>query len=56
MSSEIEEFIGFATRVIVFRDGAPFDAFDGRISMPKTVLEAMFGQTDGRGPDVAPGA
>ena len=30
MSSELEEFIGFASRVIVFRDGAPFDAFDGR--------------------------
>lgn len=49
MSSEIEEFIGFATRVIVFRDGAPFDAFDGRRFDTKTVLEAMFGQTAGSG-------
>ena len=49
MSSEIEEFLGFATRVIVFRDGAPFDAFDGRGLEPKRVLEAMFGQTDGAG-------
>jgi ribose transport system ATP-binding protein len=49
MSSEIEEFLGFATRVIVFRDGAPFDAFDGRKLDPKHVLEAMFGQTDRRG-------
>ncbi|MHA7826201.1 MAG: sugar ABC transporter ATP-binding protein [Roseovarius sp.] len=49
MSSEIEEFIGFATRVIVFRDGAPFDAFDGRRFDTKQVLEAMFGQTDGSG-------
>lgn len=49
MSSELEEFIGFATRVIVFRDGAPFDAFDGRKLEPKSVLEAMFGQTDGKG-------
>ncbi len=49
MSSEIEEFPGFATRVIVFRDGAPFDAFDGRRLDPKIVLEAMFGQTDGSG-------
>lgn len=49
MSSELEEFIGFATRVIVFRDGKPFDAFDGRSLDPKTVLEAMFGQTDGSG-------
>ncbi|MAS05137.1 MAG: hypothetical protein CL534_10685 [Ahrensia sp.] len=49
MSSELEEFIGFATRVIVFRDGKPFDAFDGRTLDPKRVLEAMFGQTDGSG-------
>jgi len=49
MSSEIEEFLGFATRVIVFRDGAPFDAFDGRRLDPKQVLEAMFGQTSGQG-------
>jgi len=49
MSSELEEFLGFATRVIVFRHGEPFDAFDGRTLDPKTVLEAMFGQTDGSG-------
>lgn len=49
MSSELEEFLGFATRVIVFRDGAPFDAFDGRRMDPKTILEAMFGHTDGKG-------
>ena len=49
MSSELEEFLGFATRVIVFRDGAPFDAFDGRQLDPKKVLEAMFGQTTGDG-------
>lgn len=49
MSSELEEFIGFATRVIVFRNGRPFDAFDGRNLDPKEVLAAMFGQTDGAG-------
>lgn len=49
MSSEIEEFIGFATRVIVFRDGTPFDAFDGSRLQTKRVLEAMFGQTSGDG-------
>lgn len=49
LSSEIEEFLGFATRVIVFRDGMPFDSFDGRSLEPKRVLEAMFGQTDGAG-------
>ncbi len=50
LSSEIEEFVGFATRIIVFRDGAPFDAFDGRRLDARRVLEAMFGQTDGIGP------
>lgn len=49
LSSEIEEFLGFCTRVIVFRDGAPFDAFDGRALEGRIVLEAMFGQTDGSG-------
>lgn len=49
MSSEIEEFLGFATRVVVFRDGAPFDAFDGTRLETKRVLEAMFGQTPGDG-------
>ncbi len=49
MSSELEEFLGFATRVIVFRDGVPFDAFDGRRLEPKTILEAMFGQTGSQG-------
>ena len=49
MSSELEEFIGFATRVIVFRDGSQFDAFAGTRIEPKSILEAMFGQTDGSG-------
>ncbi|MET4104322.1 ribose transport system ATP-binding protein [Roseovarius sp. MBR-78] len=49
LSSEIEEFPGFATRVLVFRDDAPFDAFDGRDLDTGQVLTAMFGQTDGRG-------
>ena len=51
MSSELEEFIGFASRVIVFRDGAPFDAFHGKNVDAKRILEAMFGQTDGSGLD-----
>lgn len=55
LSSEIEEFLGFATRVIVFRDGMPFDSFDGRSLEPKRVLEAMFGQTDGAGLTTAHG-
>lgn len=49
MSSEIEEFLGFATRVIVFRNGIPFDAFDGHRLDSKRILEAMFGQTDRKG-------
>ena len=49
MSSELEEFIGFETRVIVFRDGSQFDAFAGARIEPKAILEAMFGQTDGSG-------
>ena len=49
MSSELEEFIGFASRVIVFRDGAPFDAFSGAGVEPKAILNAMFGQTDRSG-------
>ncbi|MGC4023825.1 MAG: sugar ABC transporter ATP-binding protein [Mesorhizobium sp.] len=61
LSSEIEEFLGFATRVIVFRDGAPFDSFEGCGLESRTVLEAMFGQTTGSGLDsnvfgLAPGA
>ena len=49
LSSELEEFIGFATRVIVFRNGSQFDAFAGDRVNPKSILEAMFGQTDRRG-------
>lgn len=49
MSSELEEFIGFATRVVVFRNGSPFDEFSGKNIIPKIILEAMFGQTDGGG-------
>ncbi len=49
MSSELEEFIGFATRVIVFRDGSPFDAFAGPAVDGKNILGAMFGQTDRSG-------
>ncbi len=49
LSSELEEFIGFATRIIVFRNGSPFDAFEGNRINPKSILEAMFGQTDRQG-------
>jgi len=49
MSSELEEFPGFASRVVVFRNGNIFDAFDGDTLDNHKVLEAMFGQTDGAG-------
>jgi ribose transport system ATP-binding protein len=47
LSSEIEEFIGFCTRVLVFRHGAIFDEFTGSAIEPARILEAMFGQTQG---------
>ncbi|MGP0060386.1 MAG: sugar ABC transporter ATP-binding protein [Beijerinckiaceae bacterium] len=49
MSSELEEFIGFCSRVIVFRAGTIFDAFKASELDPATILEAMFGQTQGLG-------
>ncbi len=49
MSSELEEFIGFATRVIVFRNGSQFDAFAGESVDGKSILAAMFGQTNRSG-------
>ena len=45
MSSEIEEFVGFCSRVIVFRNGSIFDQFSGQEIHPTLILEAMFGQT-----------
>jgi ribose transport system ATP-binding protein len=47
LSSEIEEFIGFCTRVVVFRHGTIFDEFTGSAIAPDRILEAMFGQTQG---------
>ncbi len=49
MSSELEEFPSFASRVLVFRNGRVFDAFDGDTLDNHQVLESMFGQTDGSG-------
>ncbi len=56
MSSELEEFIGLCARVIVFRHGEIFDAFAGDDIEPARLLEAMFGQTSGRGARLAAGA
>jgi ribose transport system ATP-binding protein len=45
MSSEIEEFVGFCTRLLVFRHGSVFDEFTANAIDPDRILEAMFGQT-----------
>ena len=45
LSSEIEEFVGFCSRVLVFRNGSIFDEFSGPDIHPTPILEAMFGQT-----------
>jgi len=43
MSSELEEFIGFCSRVIVFRNGSIYETFkDGQIN-PDLILASMFG-------------
>ncbi len=44
MSSELEEFIGFCSRVIVFRDGSIFDEFVDDEVEPVGILEGMFGR------------
>ena len=43
MSTELEEFIGFCSRVIVFRNGSIYETFkDGQIN-PDLILASMFG-------------
>ena len=49
MSSELEEFVGFCSRVAVFRNGAIFDEFLDDDVEPVGILEGMFGQTRGLG-------
>jgi ribose transport system ATP-binding protein len=44
MSSELEEFIGFCSRVIVFRNGSIFDTFVDDEVEPVGILEGMFGR------------
>lgn len=43
MSSELEEFIGLCSRVIVFRHGSIFDTLTDADVDPVLILEAMFG-------------
>ena len=45
MSSELEEFIGFCSRVVVFRNGSIFDTFVDDEVEPVGILEGMFGRT-----------
>lgn len=47
MSSEIEEFVDFCSRVLVFRNGSVFEEFTGDAIEPDRILAAMFGQTRG---------
>lgn len=44
MSSELEEFIGFCSRVLVFRNGSIFKTFIDHEVEPVGILEGMFGR------------
>ena len=43
MSSELEEFIGFCSRVVVFREGSIFETFIDEQINADGILESMFG-------------
>jgi ribose transport system ATP-binding protein len=49
MSSELEEFIGFCSRVLVFRNGSIFDTFVDEDVEPVGILESMFGRVRNQG-------
>lgn len=46
MSSELEEFIGFCSRVLVFRNGSIFETFKDNQVEPVGILEGMFGRSN----------
>lgn len=46
LSSEIEEFLSFADRVAVFRDGSAFRVLEGDEITEERMLAAMFGHTE----------
>lgn len=48
MSSELEEFIGFCSRVLVFRNGSVFEEFIDEEVEPVGILESMFGRYQGK--------
>ena len=49
LSSELEEFIGLCPKVLVFRHGSVFDIFENEKVNADTLLQGMFGQTQGIG-------
>jgi ribose transport system ATP-binding protein len=49
MSSELEEFIGLCTRVLVFRNGGLFETFASDEIHPDRILESMFGHSQHAG-------
>ncbi len=49
MSSELEEFIGFCSRVLVFRNGSVFEEFVDDKVEGIAILESMFGRHQGGG-------
>ena len=53
MSSELEEFIGFCSRVVVFRSGGIFDTFVDSDVEPVGILECMFGRVRQAGSQAA---
>jgi ribose transport system ATP-binding protein len=55
LSSEIEELVGFCSRVMVFRNGGVFEELAGAAITPDRILAAMFGQTmTHHGPEAVP--
>jgi ribose transport system ATP-binding protein len=47
MSSELEEFVGFCSRVVVFRNGSIFKTLIDHEVEPVGILEGMFGRIEG---------
>ncbi len=52
MSSELEEFIGFCSRVAVFRNGCIFKTFVDAEVEPVGILEGMFGRISDSGSSI----
>ena len=50
MSSELEEFIGFCSRVLVFRNGSIYETFTDEQIDPDAILVSMFGHVQDEKP------